>query len=247
MSALAELRHTLEERFPDALPLVHRTATAVATGLGPLDGLLPGRGLPRGAVSLWRPGGGATALLRAACGAVAARGERAAWVDAQGAVTGDGWLRGPLLVRPAGEAEALACVEELLRSGAFGLVVLSGAEAGAAREAVRLSRAARAVGGALVLMAATAPVAALRLASRITPAGWSWRLDPFGQPVEPAAAEVEVRASTMGWQGRTRLRLPVRGHRPRAALDPLLVDRRGAHRPPARGRHKTLASGGSSP
>src|SRR5688572_17519676 len=57
-SAAAEviaLREALEQRFPNAKPLVFRTAGAVSTGLAALDAMLPGGGLPRGRLSLWQP------------------------------------------------------------------------------------------------------------------------------------------------------------------------------------------------
>ncbi|MFW6201096.1 MAG: hypothetical protein ACOC8B_00840, partial [Gemmatimonadota bacterium] len=126
MSAqVLELKELLARRFPDAVPVAYRAAGAVATGVAELDELLPGGGLPRGRLTAWAPGGGATALLQAACEAVVARGERAAWVDADRLVAGEHWRSGPLLVRPADRRQALACVEELVRSGGFALVVLS--------------------------------------------------------------------------------------------------------------------------
>ncbi|MGH7506885.1 MAG: hypothetical protein ACRELX_14605, partial [Longimicrobiales bacterium] len=122
------------------------------------------------------------------------------------------------------------CAEELLRSGGFALVVLSGVERGAGREAVRLSRAAKAGGGAFVAVTAEASVAHLRVATRVAADGYAWRTNPFGEPADARSAQVEVEAWSMGWSGRTSFRLPVRVRGARLALDPLLVDRRGVKR-----------------
>jgi hypothetical protein len=226
--ALRELRVALERRFPDAIPLGRGIAPSVATGMGALDRLLPGGGLARGRVTLWRPGGGATAVLRVACEAAVDRGERAAWIDAAGVQSGDFWRGGPLLVRPSSVRESLVCTEELLRSGGFAVVVLMGAGREAGREAVRLSRTARSGGAALVLGVEESSVAHLRVASRIPPAGYEWRSNAFGEPVEVVAVRVEIEATSLGWSGRSSVVLPVRTHRPRLSPEPRLVDRRGA-------------------
>src|SRR5690606_12689137 len=159
---LAELRKILEGRFPDAVPVTYRTAAAVATGLGALDRVLPGGGLPRGRLTAWAPGGGATAMLQAACEAAVGRGGRAAWGGGArrggraggvgggrgGAGEGVGGREGgaaPVLIQPEGgwgRRAALECAEELLRSGGFALVVLPGVEV-VGTDGVRLSRAAR--------------------------------------------------------------------------------------------------------
>jgi hypothetical protein len=133
-------------------------------------------------------------------------------------------------VRPGTEREALGSAEELLRSGGFTLVVLGGGGREAGREAVRLSRAARAGGAAFVLIAHEAAVTHLRVASRIQPDGYRWRCDPFGGAVEAMAVRVEVEASSLGWSGRTSFELPVRTHGARLSPEPQLVDRRGAKR-----------------
>ncbi len=127
MSSIAALRELLEERFPGAQPVAPGAAAPLATGVAELDGMLPEGGLPRGRLTLWRPGGGATAVLLEACRATVARGERAAWVDASRTLTGVVALDGPALLRPRSERGALECAEELLRSGGFALVVLGGA------------------------------------------------------------------------------------------------------------------------
>lgn len=235
-AAVHELRQALQRRFPDTLPLGAGTAAAVGTGVAALDMMLPGGGLARGRLTLWQPGGGATAVLRTALEAAGRRNERSAWIDAGGVLTADFWRGGPLLVRPATEREALASTEELLRSGGFGLVVLTGGGREAGREAVRLSRAARAGGAAFVLVGGGAALAHLRAASRIEPSGYRWRRNPFGEPVEVTAVRVEVEASSMGWSGRTSFELPVRTHRARMSPDMRLVDRRGAKRKLGRAR-----------
>ncbi len=261
LPALSELRQAIERRFPDALPLAHGTLAAIGTGVGAVDALLPGGGVPRGRVTSWEAGGGASAVLRAACGAVVERGERAAWIDGAGTVTADGWVRGPLLLRPPGELEALACAEELLQSGGFGLVVVTGLGRHGAQRAVRLSRAAKAGGSGLVLVGAAPEVAALRVGCRVEAGGWRWRRDPFGGPGELVSVRVRLEARSLGWSGATSFDLPVWTHAPRAGVDELLVDRRGvtdrraawrrahARRRAARavsGRHATL-SGAVSP
>jgi hypothetical protein len=227
-AALHELRQTLEQRFPDALPLGPGSAAGVGTGIEPLDALLPGHGLARGRLTAWRPGGGATAVLRSACEAVVRRGERSVWIDGAGTQGADFWRGGPLLVRPATEREALVSAEELLRSGGYALVVLTGVAGDAAREAVRLTRAARAGGTAFLAGMTEAAVAHLRVVSWIAPEGYRWRYNPFGEPVQVVAVRLEVEASSLGWSGRCAFELPVRTYHPRLSPEPRLVDRRGA-------------------
>jgi hypothetical protein len=228
-AAVAALRQVLEQRFPDAIPPAYRTAVQVPTGVAKLDGILPGGGLPRGRVTAWEPGGAAMAMLRAACEAVDGRGERAVWVDGAGTVTGTCWAPGPYLIRPEGEKQALQCAEELLRSGGFGLVVLAGVRLGDVA-AVRLSRAVREGAGAFVVLGSGVPTAGLRLASRIRPEDFRWRLDPWGAPAEVEEVWVRIRAATLGWSANTQLRLPVMHHDLRLSLEPGLADRRGTHR-----------------
>lgn len=240
------LKEALEQRFPNALPISYRSAGAVATGVSALDNMLPANGLPRGRLSLWKPGGGATAILYAACEAVAQRGERAAWIDAAGTIAGDSWRPGPLLLKPEGELESLICAEELLRCGAFGLVVLSGARGAFTREDVRLSRAVREGGGAFVALAEQSNVAHLQIASRIDPQGYRWKLNPFGEPADVTEVRVQVEAQAMGWSGRAQVVLPVSDFRQRSAVDPELVDRRGAQkRKRSRGETEKRGNGGT--
>jgi hypothetical protein len=225
-----ELRRQLEERFPDAQPVRTGTVGAVATGLGALDAALPAGGLPRGRVTLWRPGGGATAVLRSACLAAVAAGERPAWVDGAGVVAGAYWPGGPLLFRPPPE-HAASCAEELLRSGGFALVVLGGGGVGLGDgEGVRLGRAARDGGVAFVAVAEGTPLSHLRARSSFDPTGFRWRRGPFGEPALLEAVAVRVRLESMGLDRRVRLRLPVEHHDVRLSLEPRLVDRRGAGR-----------------
>ena len=239
MSAAAakilELRRQLDRQFPDAAPVEQGTRGVVATGVSGLDAALPAGGLPRGRVTLWRPGGGASAVLRSACAAVLAGGERAAWVDGAGVVSGAYWAAddvAPLLLRPRPDL-VLGCAEELLRSGGFALVVLTGG--GGRRglgegEGVRLGRAAREGGGAFVAVAEGAPVSHVRARSRLEPAGFRWRRGPFGEPVSLDAVAVEARIEAMGRNRRARFTLPVEHHHVRMSLEPRLVDRRGVGR-----------------
>jgi hypothetical protein len=228
-AVLADLKEALAQRFPDAMPIAYRMALPVRTGIARLDALLPGGGLPRGRVTVWTPGGGATAVLRATCHAVVEQGERTVWVDAAGMVAADTWRAGPLLLRPAGELEALTSAEELLRSGGFALVVLAGCGR-LERTGIRLGRAARAGGAAFVALGGDAPVAHLRLHSRIDPADYRWIRSAFGEPAEVVAVTVRVEARSLGWSGATDFRLPVLSHAQRIAPAPWLSDRRGAKR-----------------
>ena len=234
MSALPaevlELRRQLEKRFPDAQPVRYGTTAAVATGIGALDGALPAGGLPRGRVTLWRPGGGASAVLRSACASAVTAGERAAWVDGAGAVAGTYWGGEAWLFRPSPELAAL-CAEELLSSGGFAVVVLAaGVRSLAEGEGVRLSRAAREGGSAFVAMAEGAPISHLRVGSTFDSGGFCWRRGPFGEPASLEQVTVRARLESMGLDRRIRFRLTVEHHDVRLSLEPRLVDRRGVLR-----------------
>lgn len=229
MPATAALRQLLEQRFPDATPVTHRTAEPVATGIVSLDSILPGGGLPRGRLSVWMPQGGATAILRAACLTVASTGERSAWIDGLGTISGQFWKEGPVLVRPANRKNSLRAAEELLRCGGFSLIVLAGTEP-QGTEMVRLSRSAREGGAAFVALTSHTSMASLRLTSRITPHSYVWTRSAFGEPAEACSASIKVRAQSLGWNKSTEFRVPVISYDLRAALEPGLPDRRGNRR-----------------
>src|SRR5260370_1107881 len=192
----AAIRALIEHRFPDATPVTHRTAEPVATGIEVLDAILPGRGLPRGRLTVWMPQGGATAVLRAACHTTVAQGERAVWIDGLGTVAGPFWEEGPILVRPRSRKHGLRGAEELLRCGGFALVVIAGIEP-EGTETVRLSRAAREGGGALVTLTSHASMASLRVTSQILRDTYRWRKTPFGDPAEAQEVMSRVRAFSL--------------------------------------------------
>jgi len=226
--SVAALRALIEQRFPDATPVTHRITERVATGIDELDRVLPNGGLPRGHLSVWAPRGGSTALLRATCDATLARGERATWIDAQQTIAGAFWTaESPLLVRPQSRVHALRAAEELLRCGGFALVVLSGVEPHGT-ENVRLTRAAREGGTALVSLTTSASVASLRLTSRLT--HYEWRRSAFGDPAEVDQATVRVTARAAGWSAHTEFALEVKHHELRLSLESELADRRGLRR-----------------
>lgn len=260
-ASVSALRQLLATRFPDAAPLAERDAqrvvAPVATGLVALDQIFPGGGLPRGTLTVWMPQGGATSVLRAACHATIAAGERAAWIDAA-YTAGPGWREGPLLIRPAAgiapvdrprarhertdtqrdarhrddplrRLNALRSTEVVLRSGGFALVVLAGA-APEGTETVRLVRAAREGGSALVVLTTGASLASLRVTSRLLPHGYRWAPGPFADPAAPLEATVQVRVRTLGWNRQAEVVLPVTPYELRLSLDPRLADRRGSDR-----------------
>jgi hypothetical protein len=229
-TSVAALRALIQQQFPDATPITHRSTDAyVATGLTTLDQVLPNGGLPRGRLSVWAPHGGATAILRGACYSVVANGERSAWIDAEHTVAGTFWdvADGLYLLRPTSRVHALRAAEELLRSGGFAVLVIAGAEP-QGTETVRLTRAAREGGTALVTITAQASMASLRLTSRLL--HYRWRTTPFGDPAEAKDVTVRVHARTVGWNAHVDFPIPVTHHELRLSLESELADRRGLPR-----------------
>jgi hypothetical protein len=226
MSALPALRELLERRFPDAVPVIHQTASPVATGVAELDRIFPGGGLPRARLTVWRPLGAATALLTCACRQVVAGSERAVWIDATRTINGESWTAGPLLLRPRDRRNALRATEEMLRCGGFALVVLAGVEPHP-KETVRLSRAAHAGGGAFVVLTTQTAMAHLRVVSRLLPTDYRWRRSAFDDPAVTDEVRVRVSAQSLGWNAATVVTMPVWHPVARIALDAGVVDRRG--------------------
>jgi hypothetical protein len=228
-TSVAALKALIQQRFPDATPLTGgaQTTERVATGISALDNVLPNGGLPRARLSVWAPYGGATAILRAACETIVTNGERAAWIDGDNTVAGAFWNDGPLLVRPTSRLHALRAADELLRSGGFSLVVLAGSEP-QGTEVVRLTRAAREGGTALVTLGTSASMASLRLTSRLM--RYRWRRTPFGDPAFAEDATVRISAKAAGWSAHTEIPIPVMQHELRLSLESELADRRGLPR-----------------
>jgi hypothetical protein len=223
-STTTALRALIEQRFPDATPVLRRIAPPVATGIAELDRALPNGGFPLGKLSIAEPKGGVTAMLRSACDHTVLNGERAAWVDGARTIAGAFWRDGPLLVRPECHTHAVRAADELLRSGGFRLVVLTGIRA-TDTETMRLVRAVHDGGGAFVVMADHAPMAGLRLASAITE--WCWQFDPFGDPAALTDVRVRVHTRALGWDRHAEFLLGVESHDLRLSLEPGLADRRG--------------------
>jgi hypothetical protein len=159
---LAAARQHLEHLLP-------QRAYGLAFGIPALDALLPG-GLPRGRITaLEAPlGSGGTALLLALAGTTLRADEGVAFVDAARTLApqaaahladlGRFWV-----VRPRGTESAWWCADVLLRTGAFGLVVVDQAPAPHRHVAVRLQRLAADKDSALVVRGTRPPLAALIL------------------------------------------------------------------------------------
>ncbi len=132
----------------------------LATGMAALDAVLPGHGLPRGRLTeiTGAPGSGRTTIARQLVAATLQAGWWVAYVDAARTLAPRDWAAlgahdGLWVVRPDDSSRGAWCADVLLRSGAFGLVVLDGAPALSRPVAVRLVRLARARDAAFVLLA----------------------------------------------------------------------------------------------
>ena len=136
---------------------------------------------------------------------------------------------GLYLVRPKTRIHALRAAEEMLRSGGFSVLVLAGTEP-QGTETVRLTRAAREGGAALVSIGTSASMASVRLVSKLM--RYRWRRTPFGDPAEAQDVTVRVHARAVGWNAHTDFPIPVTHHELRLSLDTALVDRRGSPRRP---------------
>jgi hypothetical protein len=97
-------------------------------------------------------------------------------------------------------------------------------------ETVRLSRAAREGGGALVTLTSHASMASLRMTSQILRDTYRWRKTPFGDPAEAQEVMIRVRATSLGWNRSADFPVPVMPYDLRMAMEAGLVDRRGAKR-----------------
>ena len=131
-------------------------------------------------------------------------------------------------MRPTSRIHALRAAEELLRSGGFSLLVLAGTEP-QGTETVRLTRAAREGGAALVTIGIVgvdgeppthvAP-AALPLAAHAVRRSGATHED----------VTVRVSARAVGWNAHTDFPIPVMHHELRLSLESELADRRGLPR-----------------
>lgn len=165
---LARLRTELETRFGEAIVRVPGRAAdprrddGFRTGIASLDALMPG-GVPRRALTVWagEAGGGRTAAVRALVEG-ACRTARVALVDATRTLDAASWCgadgrsaAGLWVARapsPSRAEEGAWVAEALLRTGAFGLVVLDGT-APSTVEAHRLRALARETDAALLVSA----------------------------------------------------------------------------------------------
>src|SRR5437870_2578607 len=94
-------------------------------------------------------------------------------------------------------------------------------------ETVRLSRAAREGGVALVTLTTHASMASLRVTSQILRETYRWRKTPFGDPAEAQEVMIRVRARSLGWNRSADFPVPVVPYDLRMSLEPGVVDRRG--------------------
>ncbi len=155
--SIAALRQQLAEIVEGVRPAM----PGVPTGLAALDAALPDRGLPRGRLTeiTGAPGSGRTTVIRQVVAATLRAGWWVAYVDAARTLAPRDWAAlgahddSLWVVRPEDPNRGAWCADVLLRSGAFGLVVLDGAPALSRPVAVRLVRLARASDAAFVLLA----------------------------------------------------------------------------------------------
>jgi hypothetical protein len=181
------LARASELRFAGAGALVWRL------GWPELEAALPG-GVPRGQVTEWAGprSAGKTAALRQMVRAVRDCGAGAAYVDGTGTLTPAPWVLGRMgpngaapfwVVRPPASDGVPAAAEELVRSGAFGLVIAEGASWPRGL-VVRLQRLARETGAALIAVVdrpGRVPMAGFRVQFSSDPHSRSYRVRVRGR------------------------------------------------------------------
>ena len=160
----------LKQRLAEVLDVERPASPGLPTGIVGLDGGLVGGGIPRGRLTevLGGAGSGKTTLVRRVVERAAAAGVWVAYVDATRTLAPRDWADAEAralaaaasgagvdgarlwVVRPHDPGRAAWCADVLLRSGAFGLVVLDGAPPLSRAIAVRLTRLARESDAALV-------------------------------------------------------------------------------------------------
>jgi hypothetical protein len=152
--ALPNLQLLFPERLQRLIPTVRR---GLAFGIPALDAALPS-GVPRGQITaLDSPlGSGGTTLLLALAEATLRSDEGVALVDAERSLAPQAAAHlaalGPFwVIRPKVHENAWWCADILLRTGAFGLVIVDRAPAPPRRIAVRLQRLAHDKDAALVI------------------------------------------------------------------------------------------------
>jgi len=154
----ADVRPHLELAFPERLRrLVPAVRRGLAFGIPALDAALPS-GVPRGQITAFEAplGSGGTTLLLALAETTLRADEGVALVDAERTIAPQAAAHlaalGPFwVVRPKAHENAWWCADVLLRTGAFGLVIVDRVAAPVRRVAVRLQRLAHDKDTALVI------------------------------------------------------------------------------------------------
>lgn len=200
---------TLRARLAAVVETAAVPSPGIPTGIAPLDRVLPG-GVPRGKVSVLTgpPGSGRTGVARRVVETALAGQLDTAVVDAQRTLAAFDWAHlgdhdGFRVVRPPQPAQGAWCADLLLRSGAFGLVVLDGGPALDRSTAARLAALAKEHDAALLVVAdegAAPPSAAVRLVVRREPRRWQ-RLVVIQVEKGGTRARVEVE-HRVGWARR---------------------------------------------
>jgi len=218
--ALPNLQLALPERLQRLVPGSRR---GLAFGIPALDAALPS-GVPRGQITALNAplGSGGTTLLLALAATTLAADEGVAVVDAERSLAPQAAAHlaalGPFwVIRPRTDENAWWCADVLLRTGAFGLVIVDRSPAPPRRIAVRLQRLAHDKDCALVMRVA-------QTARRQDDRGF--QLPGYGAAlvleVEPPARGAGFVPALAGWGGvwpapRVLRVITLKGGAPRAA------------------------------
>jgi hypothetical protein len=234
MSAVLALKQRLAELTGPAHASSPRPGT-LPTGIPALDAMVGG-GVPRGRLTevIGARGAGKTTFMRRLVTTVVTSGVWVAYIDATRTLAPSDWVgvarggEGFWVIRPVDPGRGAWSADVVLRSGAFGLVILDGAPSLTRAVTVRLTRLARASDAALVAVGDDDD---------------GWRASALG-----AALRVRVRRKTVGTRGGLgvtaeshhgpEVHCAVRVAR-RVRADPEVPDRRGMARR-ARGAGGTL-------
>jgi hypothetical protein len=179
----------LPERLERLVPAVRR---GLAFGIPALDAALPG-GVPRGQITAFEAplGGGGTTLLLALAEATLRADEGVVIVAAHLAALGPFWV-----VRPKAHEYAWWCADVLLRTGAFGLVIVDRVPAPVRRVAVRLQRLAHDKDSALLIRVGQTPGRQVASGCQIPAFGAAMRL-----AVEALSRSPGFVSALPGWGG----------------------------------------------